>query len=85
MESATIIRFGSVVKGYGAENSDDDSIYFEKLSPAEYRNELVLGLQRTNKHEKGDVIRSTELIGLRGIVTGSFVKLLYQVTMILNR
>lgn len=76
MDKATLIRFGSVYKGYGVENSDDDLIYFEKLSPIEYRKEFVLGQQRSNKHSKdADVIHSTELIGLRGIVTGLSFKL----------
>lgn len=76
MDKATLIRFGSVLKGYGVESSDDDLIYFEKLSPIEYRKEFVLGQKRMNEHSKdADVIHSTELIGLRGIVTGLYLKL----------
>lgn len=67
------IQFGSRVKGYSVDTSDDDVIIFEKSSPNLYLEEFLLGRPRQNKHI-GDCIHSTELIGLRGIITGKKVK-----------
>ncbi|KAJ6636377.1 hypothetical protein Bhyg_14966 [Pseudolycoriella hygida] len=70
--TVTRICFGSSVKGYSTNASDNDIICFEKLEPAEYVREFVLGIPRTNIHKADDTIISTELIGLRGIVTGKY-------------
>lgn len=68
----TQICFGSSVKGYSTEISDNDIVCFEKLDRAEYLKEFALGKSRTNVHNADDTINSTELIGLRGIVSGKY-------------
>lgn len=73
----TKIVFGSSTKGYSSDKSDSDIIYFERRKPVEYVSEFVRGtpLKNVHKEDDADVVWSTELIGLRGIMSGKYAHL----------
>lgn len=67
--------------GYSICNSDEDLVIFLKLSKEDYCREFVTGRVVSNKHKKNncDIVYSSELIGLRGVISGSYNYLaLYQ-------